>query len=93
MLQISQYIDFGDDLLFLFLVHLAVVEFFPDKDAPIAHPANLAHSTKTTYDLEKNRKDLNMIDEIEMAQYYKVIIILKEWFVECLPLPISASLS
>ena len=50
MIQVSENIDFSDNLLLFLLVHLSVVKFFPDKNSTITYPPNFAHIAKASYD-------------------------------------------
>ena len=52
VVQISQNVDFGNDLLLLFLSHLAIVQFLPDENASITYPSDLAHIAETTCNSE-----------------------------------------
>ena len=51
VLQISQYVDLGYYLLLLFLVHLAVVELFPDENTSVARPSHFTYKSKTAYSM------------------------------------------
>ena len=48
VVQISQYVDFRDDLLLFFLVHLSIVKLLPDEDPTITYTPNFTDIAKAT---------------------------------------------
>lgn len=51
MIELFEYIDLSDQLLFLFITHLGVVHLFPYHYLPIAFSLNLANLSERPYGL------------------------------------------
>jgi hypothetical protein len=47
--QLPKDVDFGNDLLLLFLIHFSVVQLLPHKELAVGLPLDFAHKTKTAY--------------------------------------------
>lgn len=49
MIQLTENVNFRNELLLLFFTHLTVVEFLPNKGLPVDLPSNLANFAKRAY--------------------------------------------